>query len=589
MTITQQFLDKVIDNLPLGIIIIDNNNEVIRFNKTLLEYFQIDDVNESDANTKLFISALIKNTTLNSLFEQALNGNPVLKTHCEINFSKTWNVYNNLSGDKYFQVDIFPAIDEEDGFKCRVALLTDLTPLHKETMAIKENQLNLKTIINNTKYNIFSVDCNLRFIEFNNSFKEEFDRLYNGNLKVGDSAIAPPIPDYMIADWKHFYATALTGEKIVRDYEFGGEPYIITLNPIIDGNKVSGIAVFSENVKEKKQLLSELNESQLRHKFAMDVSNSGFWDWNLETNEVYFSDIWKSMLGYEVNEVENNYQGWEQLVHEEDLQLALNAINDHVKGLTTTYKVEKRLRTKSGDYKWVLAKGRIVEFTAEGKPKRFIGVHIDIDYIKQTELDLKKRNEQLREIAYITSHGVRKSLANILGLTKIIDVDKFQIPENRVLIGNLLKSADELNEETIKLQDSIKRLNINLTTRIETSKTVKNILVIDDDPVNNMITSKYLQKAGLQATVFSNPEEALTYLKTQKEEEPDLILLDINMPQMSGFEFLHLMEKNKFKTDVIMLTSSINVDDRKEALKFKTIIDFWPKPLNFEKILQINS
>ena len=156
-----------------------------------------------------------------------------------------------------------------------------------------QTELNLKTIINNTRFNIYLVDINLRFVEFNNSFKEEFDRLYNGNLTIGDNAVGPPITPEICEDWKRFYAIALTGKKVIQDYQFDGKPYVITLNPVFDNDKIIGIAVFSENMSAEIELRQTLEESRYRQKFSDDVDFNGFWDWNMISNEVYYSNIWK--------------------------------------------------------------------------------------------------------------------------------------------------------------------------------------------------------------------------------------------------------------------------------------------------------
>ena len=587
MVYTPNFLNAVIDNLPLGIIVFDNNARVLRCNKSLLNYFELDDLVETEVNTKLFVEAVVTNSVLNEMLKKAQQGLTIQRMQCEINFTPSWNSYNNVNGDRYFQVDIFGT--EDDAVQNFVMVLTDLTPIFKDAKAIRESQLNLKTIINNTRYNIFSVDADLRFIEFNNAFKEEFDHLYNGNLQIGDSAVGFPIPSNMIADWIGFYAKAMSGKKIVADYTFGNNPYQITLNPIIDGGKVAGIAVFSENLAAQAQLPGELEESQFRHRFAMDVSNSGFWDWDLFTNNVYFSNIWKTMLGYNINEIVNNYEGWASLVHEDDLATALSAINKHISGETETYIAEMRLRTKSGVYKWILAKGRIVEYTQDNKPKRFIGVHIDIDHIKTAEVELIKLNGKLREIAFITSHGVRKSLSNILGLTSIMDVDKISVPENRDLIEKLIQSSNELNEQTIMLNETIRKMNINVEeNQVEFTGSIQTILVVDDDPISNLISERYVQKSGLKSIVYNYPEEAFAFLLANVDAV-DLVLLDINMPNMNGFQFLENMASNKLNTKVILLTSSINAADRDRSLKYPSVIDFWNKPINMQKLTALKT
>lgn len=576
---------KLFDHLPIGVIVLGVENDLQFVNQNLHHAFQFDDM--TALMQEAFVLDLIKNSKLKNYVEQSAKGFSTQQHNIEWDFSETWNTNKKLAGTHYFEVDVFEQTFTD--IRYIIISLNDLTPFYNDAKAIRESHLNLKTIINNTRYNIFSVDANLRFIEFNIPFKQEFDALYQWDLKIGDSAVAPPIPSQTIADWIGFYAKAMSGKKTIQEYTFAGNPYMITLNPIFDESKVVGIAVFSENLASQQQLIGELEESEFRHSFAMDVSNSGYWEWDLLTNKTYFSKIWKSMLGYQVSEIVNSYLSWENLVHPEDLPVVLDAVRKHIAGISETYITESRLLTKAGTYKWVLAKGRVVDFTADGKPKRFIGVHIDIDHIKTAEIEVKKLNKQLREIAFITSHGVRKSLANILGLTGIIDTTKFENSEHRRLIEKLISSANELNAQTVSLNEVIRKLQVDVDFSGHLMlKPHQQIIIVDDDPISNLISAKYVEKAGFVPVVFDKPMQAMQQLKEGVYNADDLILLDINMPEMDGFDFLDSMQKHKLFYRVIMLTSSINASDRERSALYSNVLDFWVKPLSLQKLKGLN-
>jgi len=557
------------------------DNQVIFVNHTVCQIFNLTEMDEPVQTD--WINNLIVQCNLQLHINELKKGAYKSQLNVECNFNRSWNTNKKLNGVYFYEVELFKQfLIERD---CIIISFNDITPFVNDAKAIRESHLNLKTIINNTRYNIFSVDANLRFIEFNIPFKEEFDAMYQWDLKVGDSAVGHPIPPQTIADWIGFYGKAMGGKKIIQTYHFNANPYMITLNPIFDDGKVVGIAVFSENLAAQQQLIGELEESKFRYSFAMDVSNSGYWDWNLETNHVYFSKIWKTMLGYQPTEIVNRYQSWENLLHKDDLDYVLDAVRKHLAGITETYITESRLLTKSGIYKWILAKGRVVEFNNEGKPKRFIGVHIDIDHIKSAEIEVKKLNKQLAEIAFITSHGVRKSLANILGLTGIIDTSKFENNEHRQLIEKLIGAANELNAQTITLNEVIRKLQVDVDFGSHLLlKPKQQIIIVDDDPISNLISSKYVEKAGFVPVVFDQPLKAIDQLLTNNYNADDLILLDINMPLMDGFEFLEMMRKNQLFYRVIMLTSSINATDRERVAQFSNVLDFWVKPLSLQKL-----
>ncbi|MEG4344485.1 PAS domain-containing protein [Microcoleus sp. A003_D6] len=153
------------------------------------------------------------------------------------------------------------------------------------------------------------------------------------------------------------------------------------------------------DITDRKEAEAALLLSEERFYLAFEGSATGLWDWNLATGEFYLNSRWKTMLGYEVEEVENSFQSWEKLVHPEDFPLAVAALNAHLEGKNPTYEVEFRMLTKSGEWKWILAQAKVVEREASGNPLRMTGTHIDISDRKQAEADLQFSEQREREKA----------------------------------------------------------------------------------------------------------------------------------------------------------------------------------------------
>ncbi|MFS8117112.1 MAG: PAS domain-containing protein [Microcoleus sp.] len=153
------------------------------------------------------------------------------------------------------------------------------------------------------------------------------------------------------------------------------------------------------DITDRKQAEAALQISEERFYLAFEGSAMGLWDWNLATGEVYFNPRWKTMLGYEVDEIENNFTSWEQLLHPEDLPLAKTAIEAHFQSKTSMYEVELRMLTKSGEWKWILTQGKVMERDDGGNPLRMTGTHIDISDRKQAEVDLQFSEQREREKA----------------------------------------------------------------------------------------------------------------------------------------------------------------------------------------------
>jgi len=138
--------------------------------------------------------------------------------------------------------------------------------------------------------------------------------------------------------------------------------------------------------KQKKQL----EESEFRWKFAVDGRGDGLWDWNIDTNEVYFSKAWKEMFGFKEDEIQGSLEEWEKRVHLDDLKKVYEDINSHIKGETEVYSNEHRVKCKDGSYKWIHDRGIVVQRDENGKPNRIIGTHTDISERKETEFKMQQ-------------------------------------------------------------------------------------------------------------------------------------------------------------------------------------------------------
>jgi CheY-like chemotaxis protein len=117
---------------------------------------------------------------------------------------------------------------------------------------------------------------------------------------------------------------------------------------------------------------------------------------------------------------------------------------------------------------------------------------------------------------------------------------------------------------------------------------ITKIIQIDDDFINNMANERLMRKLGLsfEITNFLDPTEALKYLETT-EEHFDLILLDINMPRINGWEFLNRFELLNKKYPIVMLTSSMDPNDQKRANASPLLSGFYVKPLSKEMVHHI--
>ena len=204
-----------------------------------------------------------------------------------------------------------------------------------------------------------------------------------------------------------------------------------------------------------------LRDSEKRLQNVLEGSQLGYWDWNIETGEVIRNARWAEMLGYSLEEVENSVKQWTDLHHPDDKTIALKSINDHLEGYTSAHNVEYRMRTKDGQYKWILDQAKIVSRDAQGIPLRMCGTHRDITDRKLAEQEREKLQNQLAQAQKMESigqlaggvaHDFNNMLSVILGYAELaLDQVETSNPLNKCIreIYNAGKSSAEITKQLL--------------------------------------------------------------------------------------------------------------------------------------------
>lgn len=153
---------------------------------------------------------------------------------------------------------------------------------------------------------------------------------------------------------------------------------------------------------KRREVEEALRESELRWQFALEGAGDGVWDWDAETDRVFFSRQWKEMLGFEEHEIGDTLEEWDKRVHPDDKDQVYEEIRRHFAGETPIYISTHRVRCKDGSYKWIMDRGKIITRTASGKPKRVIGTQTDMTVHKEVEEALRERVKELKTLYAIT-------------------------------------------------------------------------------------------------------------------------------------------------------------------------------------------
>lgn len=235
--------------------------------------------------------------------------------------------------------------------------------------------------------------------------------------------------------------------------------------------KILGIIAAAIGVEEERRSTqAALRESEERYALATRGANDGLWDWNLKTNEIYFSTRWKTMLGYEEHQIGNTAQAWFDLVHPHDIDRLKAAIASHLQGQTPHLEHEHRMLHKDGSYRWMLSRGLAVR-DRDRQPHRLAGSQADITASKATEAEL------LHEVFHDALTGLPNRVFFMERLSDriqriqsdhddafavlFLDIDRFKVVNDSLghFIGDqLLVAIARRLEACVRPEDTVARL-----------------------------------------------------------------------------------------------------------------------------------
>lgn len=196
----------------------------------------------------------------------------------------------------------------------------------------------------------------------------------------------------------------------------------------------------------------------------------------------------------------------------------------------------------------------------------------------------------IREYSHMASHQLRAPITNILSLSTITNYSQLETYD----VIKITQLLSDINTQALKLDEIIKMLNevlnkrenVALFDKFGEKSAHQHIVLVDDDVITNKMHKMLIRKhpSEKRIVVFDNPQKALLYIQ---ENTPDLILLDLHMPNIDGWRFLEMMEELNLFIDVIIVSSSIDPSEHSKAKSFLCVKDFYTKPLTIEKVNQL--
>lgn len=283
------------------------------------------------------------------------------------------------------------SIIEKDKLIGARGVIVDITERKKTEDELKESEKRFKTITENSPDAIFLVDKQGNYVYANQSasnllgYSEE--EILALNIKdIGEQNIAGKRFGELLQKGK------MTAEMPLR--KKNGTYVEVDINALVLPN---GLLYGScRDLTERKKAEKTLKESEERFSLAMSASNDGLFDWNLETNEIYYSPGWKKMLGYEDHELLNDFSIWENLTEPEDVKNSWELQQKLIAKQIERFVMEFKMKHKNGHWVDILSRAEAY-FNDEGKAIRIVGTHTNITERKKTSIELIQAKEKAEE------------------------------------------------------------------------------------------------------------------------------------------------------------------------------------------------
>ncbi len=199
------------------------------------------------------------------------------------------------------------------------------------------------------------------------------------------------------------------------------------------------------DITTQKQQELQLKNSEERFHLAIQGANHGLWDWNLRTNEIYFSARWKNMLGYEEHEIPHHLDALCEHVHPDDFSLVWAKIEAYLDKRATHYESLHRMRHKNGSYRWMLARGAAL-WDENEHPYRMVGTYVDVTEHKHIEQAFQASESRYRAIVQDQTELICRFSPE--GTISFVNKAycRYLDKKKNALIGNNLATVEKLNQ-----------------------------------------------------------------------------------------------------------------------------------------------
>ncbi|GAB4410772.1 MAG: hypothetical protein OHK0039_15390 [Bacteroidia bacterium] len=170
-----------------------------------------------------------------------------------------------------------------------------------------------------------------------------------------------------------------------------------------DDRPISMLGIVRD-ITEQHLASQRLMQSEYRLRMALRGGALGTWDWDVRSGRVIYDEQWAAILGYDLADIADHLQSWLMLIHPDDAQQVAETITAYLRGASSYFEIECRMRTREGGWKWICSRGEVVEWSPTRIPLRVAGTHQDITETREVIARLQESETYQLAMLSATNH-----------------------------------------------------------------------------------------------------------------------------------------------------------------------------------------
>jgi PAS domain S-box-containing protein len=296
-----------------------------------------------------------------------------------------------------------------------IGSMQDITELKELEVEKNRHLSNLENTLNSISDAFFALDYDMCVIRINQAFN---DIVGNRFTKIVGESIFTLFPKEMNRMYP-YYQKALEERVIVRmeDYSLVLNKWIRLAAYPID----EGVAVYFSDITENKLKDIKLKEAVERYELLAQATKDVIYDLNIPADNIVYNASLTQLIDVAYEQITYNLEWWRSLIHPDDVVEVVQSQQKIKNEGKTNWACEYRINCGNGVYKYIMDQGYFI-YNEQKEPVRLIGVIKDINDLKQSIQENKRQNEFLKEVAWLSSHEIRRPVATMLGLMYLVDI-----------------------------------------------------------------------------------------------------------------------------------------------------------------------